>query len=147
VTRRVAPIRAVLSQLPFMRVDVCGDLAQSRNIHMLGVLATEAQAADRYARAVAADPELAEQVRRLLGHSVAGRWRGYIPPRTFDAEHGYNTSPYRQQLVALVVEALRRAGDLLPADADRLAAIPQNRVRAPWAEARTGPSSSPTLPV
>ncbi len=63
--------------------------------------------AARYRAAVLAHPDLAERLCKVYGLESADMWNGYVPPARDDTG-APNRSHYREQLWAIVSEALLR---------------------------------------
>lgn len=130
-------IGALMNQMPFLRT-ADPDTNIARAVHLHGILSTAREAAQRYRTAVLAHDDLANRLQQLFQYNRPGVWNGYVPPRT-DGYGAYNSSPYRQKLVAIVTEALNRADDWRHYDSDRLATVPERHIRAAWLEHRDSP--------
>jgi len=134
---------AVINQMPFLRTDQA-DTNLSRAVHLHGIISTAREAAARYRAAVLAHPDLAARLCGLYGYETPQMWTGYVPART-DGHGHYNDSPYRQHLARLVGEAVERGGDTRSYDTERLALVPESRLRAAWTEQRTTKDTGPDL--
>lgn len=120
--------------MPFLRTgDAEADLAHG--VQLLGPVGDSADAAARYRSAVLSHDDLSERLRALFQLKRAEMWNGYVPPR-IDHDNTYNDSPYRAALVEIVTEALKRNDVWTEVDAERLAPVPESRIRAPWKDNR-----------
>lgn len=139
MTRAPAAVASVIGQMPFLRTGDA-DTNLSRAMHLHGHISTAREAATRYRDAVLAHDDLRGALEKLMGYVHAQSWTGYVPAYTEHgpAREGYNPSPYRATLVAIVTEALKRGGDWRHYDSTRLALVPGKHLRAPWAEQRDG---------
>lgn len=129
---RPGRIASVINQLSFLRTSDAG-VNLSRAVHIHGLVSTAREAAGRYRTAVLVHEDLSQRLCALLGYGRAGMWGGYVPART-DGHGGYNDSPYRQALARIVGEAVDRCGDRRPYDVERLALVPESRIRTAWME-------------
>ncbi len=137
---RLGPSKAnsVFAQLRVFRTDNA-QLNMDRAVNAAGEISQASEAAARYRAAVLADPELSTRLRLTFGYTSASSWTGHVPSRITPDEK-FNTDPSRAALVAIVVEALDRAGDHEDYDSERLAAVPREYLRDPFAGTWAGPS-------
>jgi hypothetical protein len=113
-------------EMPFMRGPIGAQrlrewLPEQRQIRERTAARRERVLAHEWAR---------KRICRILGHTDAAKWNGYIPPATRASDGKVDDNPIRDALIQLLheVEDAERppihVGDITPVDTEQLASAP-----------------------